>query len=400
MTPPKMSLCDSLENYIRDHLGEFESEANFRTRNFRQNLGLLYCKDLVERVSGWRFEAKWKPFCDSPIPVEVTKSGKYTKPAQLAMLVPCRKCPKCLRVKSTLWQRRSVWESKFFEKTWSVTLTFSPAHLSRLMMEASARQKGTYEQALEKAAYADVQKFFKRLRKNRNVQFRYCAVAEYGEANGRLHYHLFLHQVTGKLLKADIEAEWPSFTHCRLVKNPEAQAGYLAKYLTKNPVARMRASRFYGRIDKFLDTILAREKAKPRRFFSDVTSPGSYSGLWSKRSKPPQPIRRDANLSDTKQAGGPGTIGQVEHSGLEPRFERLSSEEKKNDKKCSKFQNNPRRTAADNEAARYRKRVLENKLAIAISKVHERRAPYRPYGAAAPEGLKVPPYRKTRGSSA
>ena len=56
------------------------------------------------------------------------------------------------------------------------------------------------EAATERIAYTHVQGYLDRLRKSCG-SFRYVAIPEYGEENGRLHYHLIIHEkVFGSVL--------------------------------------------------------------------------------------------------------------------------------------------------------------------------------------------------------
>ncbi len=177
------------------------------------------------------------------------------------MEAPCRKCPKCLQFRQMMWRERALMELRSAKRTWRVTLTFSPIHLAGILLEA----KGPEVKQIEAAAYPHIQRYIKRLRKGAFPldpgckvprypatprEFRYLAVYELGEQNGRSHYHLFLHETgTRPITKIHLETQWRSFVHARLVSGveDEAQASYLTKYATKQFDIRPRASSRYGK---------------------------------------------------------------------------------------------------------------------------------------------------------
>lgn len=173
------------------------------------------------------------------------KLSDQIKSLEVAALVPCRRCARCLRFRQMRWRERAIQEISWAKRTWFITLTFSPHHLAGILIEA----KGSETKYVETAAYRHVQLFFKRLRKDGAV-FRYLAVFELGEKNGRMHYHLFLHEIgTRPIFKTAIEAQWRSFISCRLVGGDEAvrNASYVTKYATKSFDIRPRASALYGK---------------------------------------------------------------------------------------------------------------------------------------------------------
>lgn len=160
------------------------------------------------------------------------------------MTVPCRKCPRCLQFRQLRWRQRAIQEIAQANRTWFVTLTFSPVQLAGVLVSAA---KPDLVQ-VERRAYRDVQHYMKRLRKT-GAAFRYLAVYERGEASGRSHYHLLVHE-TGRwpIPKRVLEDTWPSHVHARLVDDVTTGAAtYVTKYLTKAIEIRPRASVKYGR---------------------------------------------------------------------------------------------------------------------------------------------------------
>lgn len=152
----------------------------------------------------------------------------------------CRRCSGCLRHKADEWTRRALVEIALAEKTFFVTLTFRSDTLG----------KGA---APEAAAYAEIQKYLKKVRKHGH-SIRYLCSSETGERNGRLHYHLLVHG-PGALSGKHLRSKWSGgISHARLVREsviagskatPAAVAQYVAKYATKDG-GRVRASSSYG----------------------------------------------------------------------------------------------------------------------------------------------------------
>ena len=89
--------------------------------------------------------------------------------------VPCGQCVGCRISRRSMWQLRCMHESSLHDRNCFVTLTYADEHLP----------------AHGSLQYADVQKFFKRLRKAGH-RFRYFVVGEYGDNTERAHYHVLL----------------------------------------------------------------------------------------------------------------------------------------------------------------------------------------------------------------
>lgn len=99
-----------------------------------------------------------------------------TSPLWLAdydMFVPCGRCTACKIAHSREWATRIVHESSYHEYNVFATLTYDNDHLP----------------IDESISITELQKFFKRLRKNIDRKIKYYACGEYGEKNGRPHYH-------------------------------------------------------------------------------------------------------------------------------------------------------------------------------------------------------------------
>lgn len=222
-----------------DHLDDPQERKDNATRKLAVRLALLGGRD------GILSRSQWSVYCDDPRPVFRGTSRKHDRnPVETLIYTPCRKCPKCLQFRQMRWRERAQSELLLVPRSWFVTLTFSPVHLAGVIAEASRLGGGRLK--VEKCAYGHVQRYFKRLRK-RGLGFRYLAIAEYGEKQGRLHYHVLLHQQGVKpILKSALEAEWRSHVHARLVSNSAGSASYITKYLTKSLETKPRASTSYG----------------------------------------------------------------------------------------------------------------------------------------------------------
>lgn len=159
-----------------------------------------------------------------------TKTGKYAKKAHIysfddygkqlekikdfenikVMPIPCGQCIGCRLEKSRDWANRGYLEASLHKENYFVTLTYNENHLP---MKSHVEHDGkiylrdeTWTGTLEKR---DLQLFIKRLR-NETTKFSYMACGEYGEKNGRPHYHLII-----------FGAELPSetFYNARIINN-------------------------------------------------------------------------------------------------------------------------------------------------------------------------------------
>lgn len=148
------------------------------------------------------------------------------------MKVPCGKCLNCRVQKRKEWSMRILHETESWLNYMFVTLTYSPEHLPY--------NKTSIYPTLRKS---DLQKFFKRLRKDINpFKIKYFACGEYGEETMRPHYHLILFGL-GLGDKQTIMDNWPyadwqvqairdkSFGLVEL-KSIEYVAGYINKKLS------------------------------------------------------------------------------------------------------------------------------------------------------------------------
>jgi len=115
--------------------------------------------------------------CYTPYSVDV----KYKK-----YLVPCGRCPSCRHRRVNEWVFRLMQEDEVSVTSHFVTLTYNTDHVP-----ISPNGFMTLDKA-------DLQKYFKRLRKllpKDNYKVRYYAVGEYGGKTTRPHYHMIIFNV-------------------------------------------------------------------------------------------------------------------------------------------------------------------------------------------------------------
>jgi len=190
-----------------------------------------------------------KPYCDDPVRIyRQTDPKSERRTIEVSFWAPCRKCEKCLQYRQLKWRDLALAEIQRSNRSWFVTLTFSPVHLVGVEFE-SLKCKGRDKMAqVDQAAYRHCQRYIKRLRKAGAV-FRYLAVFELGEKTDRPHYHLLLHETGARpILKRTIEDNWRSHVHARLVaKGADGAASYITKYATKSLSVRLRSSQAYGK---------------------------------------------------------------------------------------------------------------------------------------------------------
>lgn len=167
--------------------------------------------------------------------------------------VPCRKCDACLRARARLWRNRAATEIRRSARTWFGTFTLSPENHYVMLCRASLPVGHSPEDEF-KARHAEVSKeltkYWKRVRKQSNSALRYILVAE-RHKNGLPHYHALIHEISPFLpvRHSTLSEQWQlGYTNFKLIETAQ-HAGYVTKYLSKDAVARVRASRRYGMDD-------------------------------------------------------------------------------------------------------------------------------------------------------
>lgn len=196
--------------------------------------------------------------CEMPIPVygiglPSGVLGETASPLPVEFSARCRKCPGCLRHRQRLWTARAIDETKASKRTWFCTLTVRPEDRFRmdLIAERYAMIRRLADEPPEevfrlraKIVGQEVTRWLKRVRKNSGAKLRVLLVTE-SHKDGYPHFHALIHETSGTVTKRVLEAGWRvGFSQFRLC-DPGA-SGYVAKYLSKVALTRVRASRHYG----------------------------------------------------------------------------------------------------------------------------------------------------------
>ena len=171
-------------------------------------------------------------------PVGMAILRKNTHPVTGEIPLPCGQCINCKLEKTRQWAVRIMHEAQMHDENYFVTFT--------------------YENNPRTLQHEDVQKFFKRLRKTQS--FRYFMCGEYGDLQGRPHYHAILfglHLNDLKLYKENkgnrlYESPWLSKTwglgHINVGRVTFESASYVASYCTKK-ITGDKATDHYERCD-------------------------------------------------------------------------------------------------------------------------------------------------------
>nr|QJB18895.1 MAG: replication initiator protein [Microvirus sp.] len=145
-----------------------------------------------------------------------------------AMELPCRQCINCRLDRSRTWSVRCMHEAQMHKENCFITLTYDPQH---------------YQPGLH---YRHFQLFMKRLRKHAKKPIRFYMCGEYGEKNGRPHFHaclfgwsppdkkIFKALPSGSTLftSATLESLW-TFGFASVGELTLESAAYVARYVMK-----------------------------------------------------------------------------------------------------------------------------------------------------------------------
>lgn len=176
-------------------------------------------------------------------------------PYSVRIAVPCRRCRACLQYRGWEWSVRAQSELKLARRTWFTTLTApDDYHYQVLCAALSEKGRGFKNEQEEFVARSqvlgrDVTLFFKKLRNNTKVPFRYILVSEEhekGNRRGLPHYHALIHETSERSITwRELRQAWAFIDEHKLVYS-DGVAAYCTKYLTKTMKARVRASLGYG----------------------------------------------------------------------------------------------------------------------------------------------------------
>lgn len=194
------------------------------------------------------------------------------------MYVSCRKCPACLRKKAAHWRLRMIEELRRTDevgaRTWRGTLTLNPYH--RALAQMIARKKHSEEEIaamsperrtaiLANAFQPYVTRYLKRVRAQTGAGLRYISVTE-PHKDGTPHWHMLVHEVASEtpIRHAALAQQWAhGFSNWKLVDSAGLASAYPAKYLSKYPSSRVRASVGYGQGQKC--DLKSRERSERER---------------------------------------------------------------------------------------------------------------------------------------
>jgi hypothetical protein len=158
--------------------------------------------------------------------------------------IPCGQCIGCRLERSRQWAVRCVHEASLHERNCFITLTYDPDHLP---------ENGTL-------VMEHFQLFMKRLRKEFGAGIRFFHCGEYGEKQGRPHYHaaLFNFDFPDKVFlrrtpRGDVC--WSSASLQRLWGKGRTELGsltfesaaYIARYITKKQLGKGAQAHYEGR---------------------------------------------------------------------------------------------------------------------------------------------------------
>lgn len=195
--------------------------------------------------------------CKNPINIFKPGQGKIwnetTKQFGEWTQVTCGKCAWCRFVRSRQWAARCYLEAQTHEKCCLVNLTYAPEHVPK-------------NDSLVKS---DLQKFLKRLRHNLDYsgfegKIRFYASGEYGDQNGRPHYHVLIfgydfpdkkyYKKSAKgfpLYRSDFLEKCWKLGFSDIGDVSLQSAAYVAKYIRKKIVGKDAESHYSGRTPEF-----------------------------------------------------------------------------------------------------------------------------------------------------
>lgn len=161
----------------------------------------------------------------------------------LEIEIPCGQCIGCRLERSRQWAIRIMHEASLYDENCFLTLTYNDEHLP---LDGSVHVE-------------EFQKFMKRLRKQIDVKIRFFHCGEYGDDEGRPHYHaiIFNYDFSDKKLhKIDngnrlytsetLQKLWP-FGYCLIGSVTFESAAYVARYILKKVTGDKAADHYQGR---------------------------------------------------------------------------------------------------------------------------------------------------------
>jgi len=199
---------------------------------------------------------------------------------ELQMQVRCRTCENCLRQRAREWAARAARETGFWPVSWFCTMTLAPDQQYRLRAQTVARllDKSVDFEALAAGEQfgelcdtiyrTELQDYWKRVRAETGKPMRFMCVAE-AHKSGLPHFHALVHEV-----ERYTEVAWDTFSVLKsqwrlghfdasgIDRQNLGSVWYVTKYLSKDAIARVRASAFYGNIPHVVELLAQRNKVR------------------------------------------------------------------------------------------------------------------------------------------
>lgn len=178
--------------------------------------------------------------CLYPLTIRRT-DGYLGRDGLTSVTVPCGKCAVCRKERSKMWASRLMLESLYFVDSVFVTLTYDDENLVRASRST-----------LPTLYKPDVQKFFKRLRKDlegTDRKIKYYAVGEYGDRTFRPHYHCIIFGLSQKD-KELISDNW-SLGRVDVGDVTLASCNYVSGYIQKKLYGEVSGKVYYDRLPPF-----------------------------------------------------------------------------------------------------------------------------------------------------
>lgn len=166
------------------------------------------------------------------------------------------------------WAHRAKAEIEQAQRSWFGTLTLTAEAQATAQVKAvkwamrhglnwNDMEPGDQFAAVHRQIGPELTKWLKRVRKVSGARLRYLLVVEAheggGQHHGMPHYHCLVHEVLGSapVTERQLRFAWArhggGFTEFKLVRQDDPRAAfYVCKYLSKNALARVRASARYG----------------------------------------------------------------------------------------------------------------------------------------------------------
>jgi len=208
--------------------------------------------------------------------------------------LPCGQCIGCRLERSRQWAMRCVHEAQMHKQNCFITLTFSPEYLEKRPNPMSVDVR-------------DFQLFMKKLRNRYGSGIRFYHCGEYGEKNGRPHYHacIFGFDFSDKTLwkvanghrlyiSPSLTELWP-YGFSTIGDVTFESAAYVARYIMKKINGDLAENRYYdrqtGEIINPEYTTMSRRPGIGKGWFEKYSSdvyPHDYVVINGVKCKPPK----------------------------------------------------------------------------------------------------------------